>query len=219
MSWLISGRGTSDSDRVGAVDRLPGSSGIVVDPRVSRANSQSTGAESIRAGPTPEYLAEQVDKLRDGMEAIRRSGVDESRRLGDLFANQIQGLGATMVRELTSLRNEVGTIREACKVEQSLIRADLAGLKAQTTALVERFDRTQDFLKQLLFWLVGSILTVGGGLFWKASQAVHQIDEQGRRIESIEKKADDSQSKLRDLLDQFRKTLDERLPGVPVTPR
>ena len=198
------------------------------------------------AGPTTEYLAEQIDKIRDGMDEIRRSGIDESRRLGDIFADQIQDVRENMVRELTLLRNEVGAGREALKVEQSLIREDLAGLKAQTTALVERFDRTQDFLKQMLFWLVGSVVTFGGGLFWKASQAVHQIDEHGRRIESIAKdakenqvlfrasfdklnenqvrlgasldRANEHQIRLRDSVDQLRKTLDKRLPAAVATP-
>ena len=184
------------------------------------------------AGPTTEYLAEQIDKIRDEIGAIRRDGLDESRRLGDIFADQIQDVRENMVRELTLLRSEVGAGREALKVEQSLIREDLATLKAQTAALVDRFDRTQDFLKQLLLWLLGfavTMVTIGGGLFWKASQAVHRIDEQGRRVEVLEKKADDgqarfresfdksneSQVKLRDSIDQLRKTVDERVPAQP----
>ena len=145
-----------------------------------------------------------------------------------------------MVRELTLLRIEVSSGKEALKVEQSLIREDLAALKTPTTALVDRFDRTQDFLKQLLFWLLGSIATVGGAVFWKAAQAVNRLDDHGRRIELVEKEAkesqiksresfdklnetqarfgasidklNDNQSRLRESLDQLRKTVDDRMP-------
>ena len=206
------------------------------------------------AGPTTEYLAEQIDKIRDGMgairqeiQAVRRDGLDESRRLGSIFADQIQDVRENMVRELTLLRIEVGTGKEALKVEQSLIREDLAALKVQTTALVDRFDRTQDFLKQLLLWLLGSIATVGGAVFWKPAQAVNRLDDHGRRIEVVEKEAkesqiksresfdklnesqarfgtsldklNDNQARLRESIDQLSKTVDDRLPAPPPTPR
>ena len=58
------------------------------------------------AGPTTS-LAERIDKIHDGLDEIRRSGINDSRRLGDIFADQIQDVREDMVRELTLLRNEV----------------------------------------------------------------------------------------------------------------
>ncbi len=171
------------------------------------------------AGPSTESLAEQIDRVRDQISAIkdevqlaRRESLDGSKRLGEIFADQLQDIRENMVRESTQLRGEVGAVKEAFKVEHSLIREDLARLQTQTSTLVDRFDRTQDFLKQLLFWFLGVAATIGGGLFWRASQAVNRLEEQGRRIESIEK-ANDGQAKLRDSVDQMRKALDDRLPA------
>lgn len=199
------------------------------------------------AGPSTEYLAEQLDKIRDELQAARREALDGSRRVGDIFASQLQDIRENMVDEFAKVRGEYAASRESLKMEQSLIREDLAALKAQTTALAERFDRTQDFLKQLLFWLLGSIATVGGAVFWKAAQAVNRLDEHGRRIEVVEKEAkedriksresfdklnenqarlgasldklNENQTRLGESLDQFRKTFNERLPAAPLAPR
>ncbi len=197
------------------------------------------------AGPSTEYLAEQLDRIRDEVQATRREGLDGWKQLNDTFAGQIREVRESLGEEMVQLRREVGASMEAIKVDQALSRENIARLETKSDATIERIDRTHEFLKQLLFWGVSLVATVGGGIFWKASQAVNRIDEHGRRIESLEKKSDDNQAKLlgsldkandnqvklresfdkandnqaklRESFDLMRKTLDERLP-VPARP-
>jgi len=220
------------------------------------------------AGPSTEYLAEQLDRMRDDIQAARREGVDGWKQLNDTFTTEIREVRERVGEEMVQLRREVGAGMEAIKVDQTLFRENLARLDARTDAAMKRIDRNQDFLDKLLVWAVGLVVTVGGGIFWKAAQAVNRLDEHGRRIEVVENEAkedriksresfdklsegqarlgtsldrlnenqarlnasfdrldasqtrlNENQTKLRESLDQFRKTLDDRLPAPVPQPR
>ena len=209
------------------------------------------------ASPSTEYLAEQLDRIRDGVQATRREGVDGRRELNDIFASHHRDIREGLGEEMVLLRRDLGAGMEAIKVDQALSRENLARLETKTDATMARIDRTHEFLEKLLFWGISLVATVGGGIFWKAAQAVNRLDDHGRRIEVVEKEAkegqiksresfdklndsqarlgasfdklndsqsrlgisfdklNDNQTKLRESLDQFRKTIDERLPASP----
>lgn len=156
------------------------------------------------AGPTTEYLAEQMDRIRDEVQAIRREGLDGRRELNDILNAQLRELREDLGEQIVQLRREVGAGVEAIKVDQIQFRENIARLQAQTDATIARVDRNQDFLDKLLFWAVGLAITVGGGIFWKAAQAVNLLDDHGRRIEVVEKEAKENQIKNRESFDELK---------------
>jgi hypothetical protein len=166
------------------------------------------------AGPTTEYLAEQLDRVRDEVQNSRRDTIDRLKGLSDTFVAQLGDIREHGGSELAELRREIAAGREAQAMEQSRTREDLARLRVQTGELIGRLDRIIGFMKSLLIALIGVGVTVflaAAGGFWNLARVFHNDEVQERRIEAIEQRGDDH-AKLQQSFDRLQETPDRRLP-------
>ncbi len=157
------------------------------------------------AGPSTEYLAEQLDRVREEVQAARREGVDGWKQWNNTFASEIREVRERVGEEMVQLRREVGAGVEVLKVDQALTRENMARLETKTEATIARIDRNHETIRQVVFWSLGLLITlttVGAGMFWRASQAVHRLDDQGRRLETVEKDTKEGQAKLRESIEK-----------------
>ena len=173
------------------------------------------------AGPTTEYLADQIDNLRSEVAAIgkeshavRLDAIDGLKRLGDTMTVQFEKVHEHFADELSGFRKEAVAATEGLKMDQGLIREDVVRLQSQTSELIARFDRTLGFLKALLFTLIGVGVTVLGaaaGAIWNGFRVYHAVEGQGQRLDRLEE-SDIGTAKLYESMENIRRTLDDRLP-------
>jgi hypothetical protein len=166
------------------------------------------------AGPTTEYLAEQLERLRDEVQSSRMDTIDRLKGLSDTFASQFDKIHLHFDDELASLRRDVAEGREALAMEQTRTREDIARLRVQTGELIGRLDRIIGFMKSPLIALIGvgvTLVLAAAGGFWNLARVFHNDEVQERRIEAIETHTED-RAKLRQSLDRLQETLDRRSP-------
>ncbi len=156
--------------------------------------------------PVPtDQLAEQLAELKRELGSFRKDALDQFQKISDTFDSHLWRIDEKVTSDLTDLRREVVSGKEALTMELTSLREDLARFQTRTDTLIAVTNRIFATLLAVFLALIGTVIAT----FWGASRVYHTVEFHNQRIEKVEKSLD-YLPKLQQSIDRLQQTIESQ---------